>query len=167
MPLLLVRPAPWGEPLRIAASVDPCHGAERPAELDESVAGLGGSIGRALGGVSYAIHVLESPAHLPGEIVPEDVRQAAFERQRAEVLALVCRASLEDREVRFVEQRVPDGIVQLARETRPSILVMGVAARQRPGAGGGGTACEVIDGIECDLLVVKPAGFVSPVLVTE
>ena len=32
---------------------------------------------------------------------------------------------------------------------------------------GGGTAAEVLRRTECDLLVVKPAGFVSLVMVTE
>jgi len=167
MPLLLVRPGSWDAQPRVAAGVDPCHRAERPVELDESVVGLCGSIAHALGGVSYALHALEAPAHLPGDVVSNDEREATLERQRAEVLDLAQRAELDDREVRFIEQRMPDGIVQLARETRPAILVMGVAARQRNGVGAGGTAAQVLDQTECDLLVVKPAGFVSPAMVTE
>lgn len=167
MPLLLVRPQSWGAQPRVGAGVDPCHRAERPVELDESVVGVCGSIAHALGGVSFAMHALEAPAHLPGDVVPAEARAAAFERQRAEVLDLAQRAALDDREVRFIEGRMPEGIVQLAQETQPSILVMGVAARQRAGACGGGTACEVLAHTECDLLVVKPAGFVSPAMVTE
>jgi universal stress protein E len=167
MPLLLVRAESWDAQPRVAAGVDPCHRAERPVELDESVVGLCGSIAHALGGVSFAMHVLEAPAHLPGNAVPEDERQRAFEQQRAEVLDLAQRAQLDDREVRFIEQRMPDGIVQMANEARPAILVIGVAARQRPGAGVGGTAAEVLAQTQCDLLVVKPAGFVSPAMVME
>jgi nucleotide-binding universal stress UspA family protein len=122
---------------------------------------------RALGGVSYAVHVLEGPPHLPNEAPTEGERQAAFERHRNQVLALPCLLSLDDREVHFVEKRVPDGIVQFAEETRPSILVMGVAARQRVDEPGGGTAAEVLRRTACDLLVVKPVGFVSLVMVTE
>jgi len=167
MPLLFVHPAPWEARPRVAAGVDPCHRAERPVELDESVIGLCGSVAHALGGVSFAMHALEAPAHLPGDAVPDDERQSAFERQRAEVIELVSRAALDDREVHFVERRMPDGIVELARGTQPSILVMGVAARQRAGTGVGGTASEVLDRIECDLLIVKPSGFVSPAMVAE
>jgi universal stress protein E len=167
MPLLLVQPGRWAEQPRVAAAVDPCHLAERPVELDEAVVGLCGSVAHALGGVSFAVHALEGPAHLPGEAVPEDERQAAFDRQRAEVLDLAGRAALDDREVRFVEGRMPEGIVQLANETRPAILVMGVAARQRSGNSEGGTASKVLTRTECDLLVVKPHGFVSPAMVSE
>lgn len=166
MPLLLVRPESWDARPRVAAGIDPCRPAERPVELDEAVIGLCGSVAHALGGVSFAVHALEAPAHLPGDAVPEEEWQAAFERQRAEVLDLACRAELDDREVRFVERPMPDGIVQLARDTHPSILVMGVAARQRPGTCVGGTACEVLERTECDLLLVKSAGFVSPAMVT-
>jgi universal stress protein E len=166
MPLLLVRAEQWGEHPSVASSVDPCRPWERPVELDESVVGLGASIGRALGGVSCAVHVLEGPPHLPGEVVTERERRAAFERRRAQVLALPCLTSLDDREIRFVEERVPEGIVHLANEMRPSILVMGVAARQRAGDLDGGTAGEVLRRTCCDLLVVKPAGFVSLVMET-
>ncbi len=100
-------------------------------------------------------------------MVPESEKQAVFERQRARVLALVCHASLDDREVRFVERRVPEGIVQLVNETQPSILVMGVAARPRAAKYGGGTASDVLNQTACDLLVVKPTGFISPAMVTE
>jgi nucleotide-binding universal stress UspA family protein len=167
MPLLLVRAEPWGPHPRVATSVDPCRPFERPVELDESVVGLGASLSRALGGVSFAVHVLESPPHLPDEVVTERERLAAFERQRAQVMALPCLVSLDDREVHFVEKAVPDGIVQLAKEMGPSILVMGVAARPRTDDLGGGTAAEVLRRTDCDLLVVKPAGFVSLVMVTE
>ena len=167
MPLMLVRAAAWGEKPRIATSLDPCRSGERPVELDESVAALGASVSRALGGVSFAVHALEGPAHLPGDVVPESEKQAVFERQRARVLALVCHASLDDREVRFVERRVPEGIVQLVNETQPSILVMGVAARPRAAKYGGGTASDVLNQTACDLLVVKPTGFISPAMVTE
>lgn len=167
MPLLLVRSEDWGTRPRVAAAVDPCHRAERAIDLDESVTALCGSVAHALGGTSLAVHALQGPAHLPGETVTDDERRAAFERQRVEVLDLVGRAGLDDREVRFVEGSMPAGVVQLAKEIEPSILVMGVAARQRAGACVGGTASEVFDHIECDLLVVKSAGFISPAMVSE
>jgi nucleotide-binding universal stress UspA family protein len=167
MPLLLVRTEPWGPHPRVATSIDPCRPCERPVGLDESVVGLGASISRALGGVSFAVHVLEGPPHLRDDVVTAGERQAAFERQRAQVLALPCLVSLDDREVRFAEGGAAEGIVHLTEETRPSILVMGVAARPRADDFGGGTATAVLRQTECDLLVVKPAGFVSLVMVTE
>jgi nucleotide-binding universal stress UspA family protein len=48
------------------------------------------------------------------------------------------------------------------------MLVMGVAARSRfTHVGPAGTAAQILERLDCDLLVVKPAGFVSPLLVTE
>jgi universal stress protein E len=167
MPLLLVRSGQWDVQPHVVMSVDPCHQAQRPIELDEAVLGVGGSVSRALGGISSAIHVLEGPSHLPGDRVAAGARSDALERQRYEVLDLASRASLDDREVRFTEQRVPDGIVALAAEIRPAILVMGSAARQRPDAPDGGTASEVVKRVACDVLVVKPPGFVSPLMVAE
>ena len=44
-------------------------------------------------------------------------------------------------------------------------LVLGVG--DDSAESGGGTAAQVLRRIACDLLVVKPPGFVSPLLVTE
>ncbi|MEP7242073.1 MAG: hypothetical protein ABI885_00145 [Gammaproteobacteria bacterium] len=49
---------------------------------------------------------------------------------------------------------------------KPAVLVMGVAARQRF-SGSASTASQVLEQTDCDLLVGKPAGFISPVLVTN
>jgi universal stress protein E len=50
----------------------------------------------------------------------------------------------------------------------PDVLVMGTETRPRPAHGAvGGTAARVLEQVDCDLLVVKPPGFVSPLRVTD
>jgi universal stress protein E len=63
---------------------------------------------------------------------------------------------------------VTDGLVRLVEEHAPDVLVMGAVARPRwVHSAASGTAAQVLGRIGCDLLVVKPPGFVSPLLVTE
>jgi universal stress protein E len=70
--------------------------------------------------------------------------------------------------VHLVEGTAIEGLRQLAAEHHPDILVMGTVARPRSAhAAAGGTAARVLEQIDCDLLVVKPPGFVSPLLVTD
>jgi nucleotide-binding universal stress UspA family protein len=57
MPLLLVRSGAWGTHPVIAASVDPCHAAERPVELDLALVALGSSIKQALSGSLTLVQV--------------------------------------------------------------------------------------------------------------
>jgi universal stress protein E len=167
MPLLLVRPGVWGDHPVIAASVDPSHAAERPTELDHSLLDLGCSIGRALSGDVTVLHALQATPHLPGDAVPADEQKAGYDRQRALVSALAHEKQIPDGKLSFLECGAPEGIVELVRKNRPAILVMGVAARQRLNIGAVSTASQVLEQTECDLLVLKPAGFVSPALVTS
>ncbi len=167
MPLLLVRPKPWPEHPLVAASVDPCHAAERPVELDESLLRVTRSISRAIAGDVSVLHALQSPPHLPEQPLCATTVQGAYDRQREAVEQLVCRADLAPRSVKCVEGRVPEAIVEFAETEAPAVLVMGVAARQRLQGSATSTAAEVLEQTECDLLVLKPNGFVSPVLVAD
>jgi universal stress protein E len=61
-----------------------------------------------------------------------------------------------------------EGLLRLARVGTPDILVMGAAARPRSvHSPVGGTAARMLERMNCDLLVLKPPGFVSPLLVTD
>ncbi len=106
VPLLLVHPRPWPAAVRIAAAVDPCHPADRPASLDTAILEQAHALADATDGALEVLHVLQSPPHLPGEL-------------------------------------------------RPDVLVVG------------GTVARILEAVDCDLLVVKPPGFVSPLLVTD
>jgi universal stress protein E len=167
MPLLLVRPGAWGAHPAIAASVDPFHVAERPVALDQSLLDLACSLRRALSGNLAAFHVLQPTPHLPGEPVSAATQAATFECQRTAVNDLVQGRSVGACETGFIEAPVPEGIVQLVQRSHPAILLMGVAARERLPIGAVSTASQVLEQTDCDLLVVKPSGFVSPALVTS
>jgi universal stress protein E len=167
MPLLLVRPTPWGSRPLVSAAVDPCHGADRPAELDRSLQQLGYALSQVLTGNLVLLHVLEPTPHLPDQVISVQEQAAHREKQRAEVMKFLNEGPVETRETRFIEGNVPEGIVRVVQNMRPAILLMGVAARQRLQVGSVSTASQVLEQTECDLLVIKPAGFVSPALVTR
>jgi nucleotide-binding universal stress UspA family protein len=113
------------------------------------------------------LHALQSTPHLPGEAVPAEQQNADYESQRARVMSLAHSANVDVGDVIFAERPTLDGIVQLAARIHPAVLVMGVAARERRQMGAVSTASQVLDQTDCDLLVVKPAGFVSPALVND
>lgn len=164
-PLLLVRPGCWPSHPRICVAVDPCHPADHPASLDETMIGTGNSIGRALSGVVQLVHTLQSPPHLPGDNVSHTARQQAYSNARAAVEDLAHRGGIARQAVHFMPERIPEGIVKLAEETRADIVVMGAGARPRVQYSAASTASLVLEQSCCDLLVVKASGFVSPILV--
>lgn len=163
--LLLVRETTWPRRPRVAVAVDPCHPADYPPALDQAMVGIGRRLGEALGGDVELLHVLQNPPHLPGETVSAHERAQAHSRARAAVERLAREAGID---AHYTEGSGLDGLVRLATQREPAVLVMGVAARPRwQHSVGGGTAARVLERTACDLLVVKPPGFVSPLLVTD
>lgn len=163
--VLLVRPTTWRSAPRIAAAIDPLHPADRPVELDEKLIHAGRALADLLRGSLEVFHVLQTPPHLPGERVADDVRATAELRARGAVEMLARQAGARV----FYEAGLPcEGLLRLARPNAPDILIMGVAARPRPAhAPAGETAVRVLERVGSDLLVLKPPGFVSQLLITD
>ncbi|MEO8063509.1 MAG: universal stress protein [Pseudomonadota bacterium] len=64
--------------------------------------------------------------------------------------------------------RVAQSVIDFTAAHKPHILVIGAASRPRwAHAVASGTAAQILQDVDCDLLVVKPPGFVSPLLVTD
>lgn len=164
--LLLVGSQPWRPAPRVAVAVDPGHTVEHPAHLDEALVEEGSELSALLGAQLELYHVLQTPPHLPGEPVPPQQKEDAHACARLGAQRLARRAGATA--VRTTEGRVIDGLAQLVAEHTPDVLVMGAVARPRwAHSAASGTAAQVLERIACDLLVVKPPGFVSPLLVTE
>jgi universal stress protein E len=160
-PLLLVHPGGWSAAPRIAAAIDPLHPADRPAALDQSIVQCGHALAGLLRGSLDVFHVLQAPPHLPGEIVTPEHKTAAHAQARDAVEQL---ARIAGAATYYIEGTAADGLVRLAREQAPDILVVGAVARSTEARSG--TAARILEHVDCDLLVLKPEGFVSPLLVT-
>jgi universal stress protein E len=166
VPLLLVGTRPWAQPPRIAAAVDPCNTIDHPACLDAAIVDQARMLAGALGGTVEVCHVLRSPPHLPGEAVPPAKRDAAHVRAREAVELLARRVGASA--VHLTEGRLVESLARLVGEKSPDMLVMGAVARPRwIHSAASGTAAQLLERVACDLLVVKPQGFISPLLVTE
>jgi universal stress protein E len=125
----------------------------------------GRSIADALAGSLDVFHVLQTPPHLPGELVSSEHKAVAHARVRSIIEGLAYRASGY---VRFAEGSTAAGLERLVEQHAPDILIMGAVARPRwVHSAASGTAAQMLERIGCDLLILKPPGFVSPLLVTD
>jgi len=163
-PLLLVRPGAWPSHPRICVAVDPCHPADRPTSLDDAMIATGRSLGCALVGVVELMHTLQSPPHLRNESISQTQRESAYAHARAAVEDLASRGGIPPQAIHFIAERIPEGLLKLADETAADVVVMGAGARPRVQYSAASTASLVLEQSNCDLLVVKAPGFVSPVL---
>ncbi|MFO7276484.1 MAG: universal stress protein [Pseudomonadota bacterium] len=166
LPVLIVKtPRPYRRPVVLAA-VDPSHAFEKPAKLDQEVLGIGGTVATALRGTLHAVHayaplpptLLARAAEDPGAADRISAETAKWARSRFE--RALRSAKIPPRRRHLVGRHPIDAILDVARQTRAAIVVMGAVSRS-----GlrrlfiGNTAERVLDDLPCDLLVVKPRGF--------
>jgi universal stress protein E len=157
----------------IVAAVDPGQSHGKPAALDDQILETAGLIRDALKGRLQVFHAGATWEHalrtrrdlrdLP-EAVKDDVRRAYSTSIQAPVLALARRHSVPEHAVQVVEGDAAELLPRLARRESAQIVALGAVHRSRIGrALIGHTAERLLDELECDVLVVKPPAFRTPV----
>lgn len=171
-PLWFVRSGELPRKLRLLVAVDPRHTHAKPAKLDDRLLQAARSIEHQLGAATSLVHAYETPASAVPAIMMEPIRlPLAPERTRefvasttAAVTKLAGKHGLDAADCAIREGVAHNVIPAEVRRRRADLLVMGAVSRSllaRPIIGS--TAERVIDHVDCDLFVVKPAGFKSRV----
>ncbi len=159
-PLLLVKSTPWpAKPLFLAA-VDPDHMHDKPAALDEKIMHCAQGLAAISGGDVHLFHSGWIPP-LSGvyPLVPDARNEAARLAEIAEAHN-ICKTHCH-----WSDRDVVHSLPESAQKLKASAVVMGAVSRSRlDRILIGNTAEKVLDGLECDVLVVKPDKM--PVLTT-
>ena len=166
-PLWLVKTGKQVDAPRVLAAIDPFHGHAKPAALDDEllrIAGIAaGSKGRVGAAHVYPLPITIVPSGL-GEPVWVAASPAELKRTKRRVAQVV------DKVAGRHDIKRPDRIVELGdagsdlpvmvKRWKASLLVMGAVSRSAlKRAFIGSTAERVIDGVHCDVLIVKPRAF--------
>jgi universal stress protein E len=155
VPVLIVKTArAWRRPVVLAA-IDPVHAFAKPAGLDAGILKAGAWLSRALGG---ALHVMHAANPLAGteaqarQAFDSELRQAKLPRGRRHL----------------VRGAPSEAIPRAARALGAAVVVMGAISRSAlKRIVIGNTAERVLGDLPCDVLVVKPARFVTRVAHTR
>lgn len=168
-PLWLVQPRQSPELRRILAAVDPSHGWGKPETLDGVVLDHAGRLAELFEAEMHVANAIEPmPALLEQHIGDGDrgtVDQARGEF-RAEQEKLLNQAlegrSIDSARVHQAEGAPASVIAGFAEDTGADLLVLGTVNRRGlRRAVIGSTAEAVLDEVSCDVLALKPEGFVS------
>lgn len=172
VPLLLAKSErPYDQP-RIVVALDPRHAHDKPGNLDRSLLDAARTLARGLDGEVHAAHAylplaMLMPAALPMP-VPAWVPEEAEDLHRRRVAAAFDRAASRGQVPRarrhLLAGATAPELERLVRRLHARILVMGAVSRS--GVRRlfiGSTAERLLDHVSCDVLVVKPQGFRSPV----
>ena len=169
-PVLFVKSARPYERARILAAIDPLHAYAKPAQLDADILAAAAGIARDFNGRLHAVHVYQLATPFTSGVLmepvplPVNVTARQLERIRREFMELVGQYDLPERRRHLRAGNAADEIVSLAERTEAGIVVMGAISRSGlKRLFVGSTAERVIDRLNCDVLVLKPAGFRTPV----
>lgn len=166
--LWFVRSKALAKSPRVLVAVDPRHAHAKPARLDDRLLQAAQGFTQQLGGRTAVVHayerfedavpgVLRRPLR-PRQPSPEARRFAATTTELVTKLAGKYGVSADECAVR--EGAADEVVAAEADRLSADILVMGAVSRSllaRPVIGN--TAERVIDQVDCDVFIVKPAGF--------
>lgn len=173
-PLLLLKtPEVYSQGVVVAA-VDPLHAYEMPQELDEAIIGAARTVAFAM--AEAPVHIYHAVTALPraaggvaGGQPPGTPSASAQQTARltateSRIRQMAFNHNIPDECVRVEFGVVDAALPAFAREKRAQAVVMGAVSRSFPErAQFGHTAQKVLDSLECDVLVIKPKSFQSPV----
>lgn len=172
VPLLILKPSRAKRFQRILAAIDPEVTGDAHDTLNATILELSLSLSALEEAELHIVHAWKmlGESLLRGRIgmvaseVDRIVREAAQKRRLA-LQALMAKHSLNKCELHLIKGEAAEAIPRLVTKLGVDLLVMGTVCRTGiPGFIIGNTAERVLDVVDCSVLVLKPEGFVSPVV---
>jgi universal stress protein E len=173
-PLMLVRTDDWPGTGRILAAVDPIH--DQSASLDRKILDTASFMAQALGRELHVIHVMEpietlvslEEGYVPIAFPVEEINRKLRSQHEHAMHSLLAEQDLPRGRVHLRRGSVRGELIAAVREVPTAVVVMGAIARTAlKRVFLGSTAERVLQSIPCDVLIVKPDGFESPVELSE
>ncbi len=170
-PLLLVKSRRRYQDGAILAAVDPFHAHAKPANLDPQLLRMSREFARLTSGELHIFHaytplvpIVSMPIATAAPLImlPPEAEQAhALQVSRA-IDELAAPAGIPTTRRHVVMGDVAGELSALAKRIRPAVVVMGAVSRSAIARVLiGSTAERVLDGLPCDVLIVKAPGFTS------
>ena len=168
--LWLVKPRPPGKRPCFVAAVDPIHEHDKPAELDHRIVRTAKDLSEALGGEIHVFHAFDLAAAIAISTdamtpiaLPINGLADAMRAEHTEAVELLCKEHGVPPECTHIHQGgTRQLLLALTERLRADAVVMGAVSRSGlKGLFLGNTAEDVLDRLHCDLVIVKPAGFLS------
>ena len=153
----------------VVAAVDPLHARGKPQMLDETIIAAAMTVRYALAEPPVRIFHAVGPLPPSGQAAPRapspsEQHEARLAHAEVRMRAMAFQHDLPSDSVHVEIGQVETALPAFARTARAQVVVMGAVSRSLPErALLGHTAEKVLDALACDVLVVKPEGFQSPV----
>lgn len=172
-PLWLVKPRETPDNPAFIAAIDPMNEHDKPAALDDQILVLGKTLSEAVGGELHAFHAYDPrmaiAATTANAYIPVSLPYDKMEKQMRELHGKRFEEVIEHHGISRDHAHLVSGLTHeelgtLAEKLDATVVIMGAVARNRlQRLFIGSTAERTLDHLPCDLLIVKPDWFKSPV----
>ncbi len=168
MPLLLVKSAREYRRPAIIAAIDPFHAHARPADLDAQLLSAGKTFAQLLHGRLHVFHAympllnaaMVAFGSAPILTVPPEVEEMHGRQIERAIDRLAARAGVPRARRHIHMGEIVAELKAATRSHRAGLVVMGAVSRSALKRVFIGNAAErVLDGLDCDVLIVKPQRF--------
>ncbi len=173
VPLWLVKPGDFSERPIFLSAIDPMNRHDKPAALDDEIIKTADQMAQSLGGETYAFHSYDpqiavatatANAYIPVSLPFDEIEKQMREDHEKRFREIVSFHGISADHAILASGVTHEELPRVADEISASVVVMGAVARNRwKRLFIGATAERTLEHLPCDLLIVKPDWFHTPV----
>jgi len=173
LPLWLVKPCAVANRPVLVAAIDPMNQHDKPASLDDEILHLSKMLGKELAGEVHAFHSYDpriavatatANAYIPVSLPFDEIEQQMHEDHQKRFREITSFHGLADDKAHLVAGLTHEELPAIADSLQADLVVMGAVARNRwKRLFIGATAERTLEHLPCDLLIVKPDWYETPV----
>jgi universal stress protein E len=160
------------DPVFVAA-IDPMNQHDKPAALDDEILHLTKMLGEKLGGQVHAFHSYDpriavatatANAYIPVSLPFDEIEKQMHEDHQKRFNEITEFHDIKDARAHLVSGLTHEELPDIAKTLKADVVVMGAVARNRwKRLFIGATAERTLEHLPCDLLIVKPDWYQTPV----
>jgi universal stress protein E len=172
-PLWLVKPRELADRPVIVAAIDPMHQHDKPAALDDLILQLSKLLGDKVSGDVHAFHSYDpriavatatANAYIPVSLPFDEIEQQMHEDHEKRFNEITSFHGIDEDHSHLVAGLTHEELPAIADNLEADVVVMGAVARNRwKRLFIGATAERTLEHLPCDLLIIKPDWFQTPV----
>ncbi len=173
IPLWLVKPGDFAATPVFIAAIDPMHEHDKPAALDDEILLITRVLADCVAGQVHAFHSYDpriaiatatANAYIPVSLPFDEIEQQMHEDHQKRFGEITSFHGIDNDKAHLVAGLTHEELPMLAEKLNASVVVMGAVARNRwKRLFIGATAERTMEFLPCDLLIVKPDWFQTPV----
>jgi universal stress protein E len=173
VPLWLVKTHDIGEKPVFVAAIDPMHQHDKPAALDDEIMHVAKDVAEKVDGNVHAFHAYDpriavatatANAYIPVSLPFDEIEQQMHEDHEKRFVEITDFHKVAKDNVHLVAGLTHEELPAKAEELDADVVVMGAVARDRlKRLFIGSTAERTLEDLPCDMLIIKPDWFETPV----